>query len=87
MCETYLSVASSQLLTWLSLSLLLTFAPPHMYYCCIIGNNVGKKRNPTSSLPSHGIMASHNRMQGHKDRGEKKSCQNIGRQKCQVKLG
>lgn len=89
MCETYLSAASSQqLLTWLSLSLLLMFAPPRMYYCSIKGNNVGK--NPTSSLPSHGIMTSYNRIQGHEDKEKKKkkkSCQNTGRQKCQVKLG
>lgn len=36
LCETYLSVASSQqLLTWQSFSLLLIFAPPSMYYCSV----------------------------------------------------
>lgn len=54
-------------------SLLLIFAPPSMYYCSVKGSNVGKRWNPTSSLLSHGIMTSHNRMQGHEGREKKKS--------------
>lgn len=81
MWKTYLSVASSQqLLPWLGLSLLLMFAPPHMYHSSVKGKHVGKKRNPTS----HGIKTLYSRMQGHQ--GKKKSCQNVRRQSSEIGL-